>query len=231
MRAAPLRTPALAAGMLLSLLAPLACQAQAQTTQSQTTQAQTTHSQNTQQVGNIQFTLAEGLTIESAASQPLVHWPVVADWDASGRLVVVESGGVAKPIEEHNKLLLHRIVRLVDDDGDGNFDRRIVAADKMPFAEGVLCLGNELLVCAPPQIWKLSDADGDGVCESREIWFDGQTLTGCANDLHGPYLGRDGWIYWCKGAFAEQTHELIGGGQLRDSAAHIFRRRIEWWAD
>ena len=41
--------------------------------------------------------------------------------------------------------------------------------------------------------------------------FEGQTLTGCANDLHGPYLGPDGWIYWTKGAFAEQTYETSDG--------------------
>ncbi len=184
-------------------------------------------SQNIQQVGEIQFSLPAGLSVERAASESLVHWPVVADWDSEGRLVLVESGGVSKPIQEHNKQLLHRVVRLVDENHDGQFDRRIVAADQLPFPEGVLCLGVDLLVSAPPNIWKLTDADGDGVCERREIWFDGQTITGCANDLHGPYLGRDGWVYWCKGAFAEQTHLLRSGQTAIDSAAHIYRRKIE----
>ncbi len=170
------------------------------------------------------FRLAEGLEIELVAEEPLIRWPVVADWDEQGRLVVVESGGVGWPIQEHNQQLLHRIVRLVDDDRDGKFDRRIVAADRLPFAEGVLCLGNDLLVGAPPNIWKLSDQDGDGVCEERQVWFDGQTVTNCANDLHGPYWGRAGWIYWCKGAFGEQTHELTNGTTLHDKAAHIYRR-------
>jgi putative heme-binding domain-containing protein len=39
-------------------------------------------------------------------------------------------------------------------------------------------------------------------------------------------LGRDGWIYWCKGAFAEQTHSLVDGRTLTSSAAHIFRRKL-----
>jgi putative heme-binding domain-containing protein len=53
----------------------------------------------------------------------------------------------------------------------------------------------------------------------------GKTLTGCANDLHGPYLGPDGWIYWTKGAFAQQTYERPGKPPFVTKASHIFRRR------
>ncbi len=167
------------------------------------------------------------LQVDLVSSPELVRWPIVADFDEANRLVVAESGGVSRPIEEHNKRALHRVVRLIDADGDGKFDRRLLAADKLPFSEGVLCVGNDILVSAPPNIWRLIDGDGDGVCENREVWFDGQTITGCANDLHGPYRGHDGWIYWCKGAFAEQTHALYGNQKLTTSAAHIFRRKPE----
>ena len=178
-------------------------------------------------IGDINFTIPRGYELTQVATEPLTKWPLIADWDQNGDLLLVESAGVSKPIVEHNKQELHRIVRLIDRDQDGKFDERVVVADKLPFTEGVLALGNDLLACAPPNIYKLSDKDGDGVCEQREVWFDAQTITGCANDLHGPYLGRDGWIYWCKGAFAEQNHNLLSGKQLKTTAAHIFRRRIE----
>jgi putative heme-binding domain-containing protein len=76
-------------------------------------------------------------------------------------------------------------------------------------------------------IWKFTDQDDDGVSDRREVFFDGKTLTGCANDLHGPYAGRDGWIYWCKGAFAPQTYERPGRAPLETKAAHIFRARVD----
>ena len=176
--------------------------------------------------GALNLTIPSEMQIEKVATDPLVKWPIVADWDAQGRLVVAESGGVSKPIVEHNKLGLHKIVRLVDRDGDGVFDDRIVAAKDLAFPEGVLCVGNSILVAAPPEILKLTDVDGDGVCEQREVWHDGKTITGCANDLHGPYMGRDGWIYWCKGAFAEQTYTLLNGKTLVTKASHIFRKRL-----
>ncbi len=181
---------------------------------------------NQTKIGEISFSLPDGLTISSVAGEPLIKWPIVADFDDQGRLVVAECGGVTAPIAEHNQLKLHKIIRLVDDDRDGVFDRRIVAADQLAFPEGVLCVGNDLFVAAPPLIWKFTDADDDGVCEHREVWFDPGTLTHCANDLHGPYMGPDGWIYWCKGAFAEQTHELADGRTIISSASHIYRRQI-----
>ena len=179
------------------------------------------------QIDDLTLTVPDGINVTKIAGEPLITWPVLADWDPQGRLVVVESGGVSRPIEAHNEKRLHRVVRLVDENGDGTFDARILAADQLPFAVGVLCAGNDLLVSAPPEILRLSDQDGDGYCEQREVWLDAETITGCANDLHGPYEGRDGWIYWTKGAFAEQTHELPTGITLRSSAAHIFRRRLE----
>jgi putative heme-binding domain-containing protein len=86
-------------------------------------------------------------------------------------------------------------------------------------------LDGSLYVAAPPHIWKLTDTTGDGRADTREIWFDGKTLTGCANDLHGPYRGPDGYIYWAKGAFAKQEHTLANGKPFTTRAAHLFRAK------
>ena len=166
----------------------------------------------------------DGFSIELVAGPPLVERPVVAAFDDDGRLYVAESSGSNDPVETQLAERPHSILRLEDDDGDGRFDRRTVFADRMMFPAGAMFLDGSLYVSAPPSIWKLTDADGDGVAEERVEWFQGMTLTGCANDLHGPYLGPDGWIYWCKGAFAEQTHQ-VNGREWKSRAAHIFRCR------
>jgi putative membrane-bound dehydrogenase-like protein len=169
--------------------------------------------------------VADGFVVERVAGPPLVDRPIVADFDEQGRLYVADSSGSNDKVEKQLAEKPHRIVRLEDVDGDGRFDKSIVFADRMMFPEGALWYDGSLYVSAPPSIWKLTDTNDDGVADQREEWFEGKTLTHCANDLHGPYLGPDGWIYWCKGAFGEQTHAREKKPPLVTRASHIFRRK------
>ncbi len=177
------------------------------------------------QPGQPAFTVPDGFEVVRVAGPPLVERPIVADFDEDGRLYVAESSGSNAKVEQQLAERPHRVLRLEDVDGDGVFDRRTVFADRMMLPEGAMWFDGSLYVAAPPSIWKLTDTDGDGVADLREEWFQGRTLTGCANDLHGPYLGPDGWIYWTKGAFAEQTYDRLGQPPLVTKAAHVFRRR------
>ena len=171
------------------------------------------------------FTLPDGFTIELAAAPPLVERPITADFDEQGRLYVADSSGSGDKPAQQLKDKPHRIVRLVDTRGNGRFDQQTVFANHMMFPEGTLWLDGSLYVAAPPSIWKLTDTTGSGTADQRAEWFNGKTLTGCANDLHGPFLGPDGWIYWCKGAFAEQTYERPGHKPFITRAAHVFRAK------
>ncbi len=174
---------------------------------------------------NHTFTVPDGFEVELVAGPPLVERPIVADFDEQGRFYVADSSGSNDKLEKQLQDKPHRIVRLDDADGDGRFDKSTVFADKMMFPEGAMWFDGSLYVGAPPSIWKLTDTDGDGVADHRAEWFQGRTMTGCGNDLHGPYLGPDGWIYWCKGAFAKQTYERPGKVPFVTRAAHIFRCR------
>jgi putative membrane-bound dehydrogenase-like protein len=171
------------------------------------------------------FKVPAGFALDRIAGPPLVNRPITAAFDDQGRLFVADSSGSNDNVQKQLVEKPHRIVRLVDTDGDGTFDRQTVFADRMMFPEGTMWHDGSLYVAAPPSIWKLTDKDGDGVADERVEWFKGKTLTHCANDLHGPYLGPDGWIYWCKGAFASQTYERPGKSPLLTRAAHILRSR------
>jgi putative membrane-bound dehydrogenase-like protein len=171
------------------------------------------------------FSVPDGYTVERVAASPLVDRPITMAFDETGALYVADSSGSNEKPDVQLKNPTHRIVRLVDRDGDGVFDSNTVYADKLAFPEGTMWLDGSLYVAAPPQIWKFTDINSDGVADKREVWFDGKTLTGCANDLHGPYAGPDGFIYWCKGAFAEQKHMLADGRKFVTRASHVFRMR------
>ncbi len=179
----------------------------------------------TNRIGDHSFVIPDGFTIERVSSSDLVQRPISASFDERGRLYVTDSSGTN---EKQDKQLLnptHRIVCLEDTNGDGAFDRSTVFADKLAFPEGCLWFEGSVYVAVPPSIWKLTDTNGDGVCDVRVEWYKGGVLTGCANDVHGPYLGPDGRIYWTKGAFAQLDLKDGRGRPIKDRAAHIFRAK------
>ncbi len=171
------------------------------------------------------LTVPDGFEVEQIAGPSMVNRPIEADFDEQGRLYVTDSSGSNAKVDKQLAEKPHRIVRLEGVDSEGRFQKSTVFADKMMFPEGAMWLDGSLYVGAPPSIWKLTDTNDDGIADERSEWIQAKTLTGCANDLHGPYAGPDGWIYWCKGAFAQQTWERPGKEPLVTRAAHIFRCR------
>lgn len=170
------------------------------------------------------FTLPEGFSIELAAGADLAPRPITAAFDEKGRLYVADSSGTNANVKEQLEKKPHRVLRLEDTNGDGTFDKQTVFVKNVMFPEGTMWLNGSLYVSAPPHILKFTDTDDDGVADKEEVWFDGKTLTGCANDLHGPYRGPDGFVYWCKGAFAKQEY-TVNGKKFGTRAAHVFRAK------
>ncbi|MSU36205.1 MAG: dehydrogenase [Pedosphaera sp.] len=179
------------------------------------------------EVGSQHFTLPDGFTIELAAGSMLVPRPMSASFDDHGRLYVTDSSGSNVPAAEQLKDPRSRVLRLEDSHGDGRYDKAVVFADKVMFPSGCLWHEGWVYVAAPPSIWRFRDRDGDGVADEREEWFKGGTLTSCGDDVHGPYAGPDGYIYWTKGEREEQKHERPGKKPIFDAASHVYRARTD----
>lgn len=175
--------------------------------------------------GSRTIRVPDGYEVQKITEPALVERPIAVARDERGRLYVTDSGGMTERAEQQLEAKPHSIRRLEDTDNDGIYDRSTLFADRMMFPEGCQWFQGSLYVAAPPEIWKLTDTNDDGIADQREVWFDGRTLTGCGNDLHGPYLGHDGLLYWCKGAFAEQTYTLPTGKPFVTRSSHIFRAR------
>ena len=171
------------------------------------------------------FSLPKGFTVKLVTVPTLVERPVHMYFDEEGALYVTDSSGDSRKAPVQVKTPSHRILRLEDHDGDGVFDHSTVFAEKVAFPEGILVYKGEVYVAAPPHIWKFTDKNEDHVADERVSWFNGETVDGCGNDLHGPYLAPDGWFYWCKGGFQEQSLRLGNGHRHTGRAAHIFRAK------
>lgn len=168
------------------------------------------------------FQVPEGYTVELAAPPALVRHPMMADFDEQGRLYVAASAGENLPRAELEKRLPNFIQRLEDTDGDGIFDKATTFADRMTFPQGCLWLDGSLYVASSGAIWKLTDTDDDGVADVRKKIVGDFGYTGNAADVHGPFLGPEGRIYWCEGRHGHEIRDADGELISQGKAARIF---------
>src|SRR5690348_13226242 len=97
------------------------------------------------------FTLPPGYHIELVASEPDVEDPVVATFDADGRLWVAEMRAYMPDSYAHNEdAMIGRIVVLESTRNDGHFDKRTVFLDNIYLPRAVAPLGDGVLVGSPP---------------------------------------------------------------------------------
>ena len=151
--------------------------------------------------------LPEGFELVVAAEAPLVTHPIMGCLDDRGRLFVSYATGVNCNNKQLDANPPNRVLMLEDTDKDGIFDKSTIFADKMTFPQGGCWLNGSLYVCSPPGVWKLTDTDGDGVADEREMIVRGFDYTGNAADVHGPWLHPNGRLYWCHG---RKGHKVIG---------------------
>ena len=166
--------------------------------------------------------VAPGFEVTVAAAPPLVRYPMMACFDPQGRLYIAESDGRNLTTKEEIEKELPRFVRrLVDSDGDGVFDDSTIFADKMTMPEGGLWHDGALYIISPPYLWRLEDADDDGVAEKREKILGYMEFDGRANQ-HGPYLGPDGRLYFTGGHFGYDFVGTDGSRTGSSRAAGVF---------
>lgn len=166
-----------------------------------------------------------GFVVEQVAGPGLVERPMLAALDDEGRLYVADSAGVNLRGPELAKDPPHVIRVLEDVDGDGRYDRSRVFADKLVFPQGVLWHDGAVYCSSPPSFWRLTDRNGDGVCDERTELATGFANTGVADDMHGASLGIDGRIYWCAGRFPHSIRTPRGDLVHKGTAPLILRCR------
>src|SRR3954464_13673960 len=109
-----------------------------------------------------QFYLPPGFHAELVAAEPLIQDPIAIDWDADGRMWVVEYPEFVPDLQtpEPNLAPIGRIVVLENVDNDGRMDKRTVFADGLVQARAVKALDHGILVLEPPNVWLMHDSNG-----------------------------------------------------------------------
>src|SRR5262245_2652326 len=108
-----------------------------------------------------------------AAAPPLLKHPIMGCLDDRGRLFIGDAAGLNLDRESLEQQLPNRVLMLEDRNGDGVHDTTSVFADKLTFPHGGCWLDGSLYVAAPPGLWKLTDTNGDGVADQRELILGG----------------------------------------------------------
>ena len=164
----------------------------------------------------------EGYSVELAAAPPLVTHPTMACFDPRGRLYVCDNAGVNMTDEELERELPNSIRRLEDRDGDGRFDSFTVFADQMTFPMGGVFHEGSLFVASPPNIWRLTDTDDDGVADRREIIVSEFGYNGNAPSIHGCFLGPCGRLHWTDGYHGHEFKDGEGNITSKREGSYLF---------
>jgi putative heme-binding domain-containing protein len=172
------------------------------------------------------FHLPPGFTVERVAAPPLVRYPLFAAFDDRGRLYVAEGTGTNLSGEDLRAKKLGRIRLLEDRDGDGTFEASRVFADGLVAPQGVLWHDGAVYTASHPSLWKLEDPDGRSVATKRTELVSGFGFNGNGCDLHGPFLGPDGRLYWTDGRHGYKV-TTRDGQKLEGLAARIWRCRTD----
>jgi putative membrane-bound dehydrogenase-like protein len=142
----------------------------------------------------------EGVMVALAAAEPLVLDPVAFDWDARGRLWVVEMADY--PLGMDGKGQPGGRVRILEDtDGDLRYDKATLFAEGLRFPTGILTWRDGCLITAAPEVLFLRDENGDGKVDDggRTVLLSGFQEGNQQLRVNGLRWGLDGWVYCANG--------------------------------
>ena len=152
------------------------------------------------------FILPAGYRMEIVLSEPDVISPVAIEFDPNGRMYVAEMISYmmdAEATNEHDPL--SRITRYESTQNNGVYDKRTVFADDLIAPRLILPLEDGAILTSETDsldLIKLTDTDGDGVADRREIVWTGIGRRGnIEHQESGLIWGLDNWLYTTYNAF------------------------------
>jgi putative heme-binding domain-containing protein len=161
--------------------------------------------QNGAQAESPPFSVPDGFLVQRVADDRLAHDCFCMTLDGKGRPIVSGPGYLRT---------------LMDEDGDGLFDRGVDwTGEMMQGAQGLWLDGNTLYWVADGGLWRSTDTDGDSVANAKAQRVL-EVPTGREHDCHAIKRGPDGFWYFIAGNFAANVGRLAN-----DPGAPVSRPR------
>jgi putative membrane-bound dehydrogenase-like protein len=155
--------------------------------------------------------LKRGFKAELVAQEPLVRDPIFIDWDAKGRMWVVEMGDY--PFHEQDgKTRSGRIKILEDTDGDGIYDRATLFLDNLQYPTGLAPWKDGVFVASVPDVFFIEEHNGRP--GKRTPILSGFTLGNPQHLVNGFCWGLDGWFYGGNGDSGGKVIEARSGREF-----------------
>jgi len=119
------------------------------------------------------FRVEPGFRIELVAAEPLIADPVELAFDEQGRLWVLEFTQYNQEFPGGDPNVRGKLKVLRDTDGDGAMDTAVTFAENLNYASAFALWRGGVFLGETPDIVYLSDTDGDGRADRREVVFTG----------------------------------------------------------
>jgi putative membrane-bound dehydrogenase-like protein len=164
------------------------------------------------------MTAADGLQATLFASEPQIQNPTNIDIDQRGRVWAVEAVNYRTTMRNWGMLRPDgdRVVILEDTDGDGVADKESTfwQSKELVAPLGICVLpqakGTKVIVSAAPNVWLLTDADGDDKAESAVKLFTVGGNWDHDHQVHAFSYGLDGRFYFNMGNEAKKLMDVDG---------------------
>jgi putative membrane-bound dehydrogenase-like protein len=151
-----------------------------------------------------QFKTADGLAVSLWAAEPMIQNPTNIDVDERGRIWATEAVNYRSTFRPWKTLREEgdRVVILEDKNGDGEADleKTFWQSKDLQAPLGILVLpqdkGTKVIVSAAPNIWLLTDADGDDKAEKADLLFKVGGNWDHDHEVHAFVFGVDGKFYF-----------------------------------
>jgi len=164
------------------------------------------------------MTVPDGLEATLFASEPMVVNPADMDVDARGRVWITEGANyrISKRMNKPWGELRpggDRIIILEDTQGAGVADKvtTFYQDPTVNTALGVCVLGNRAIVSSSPYVFVLTDTDGDGKADRRELLFEDTSAGDHDHCVHTFVFGPDGKLYFNFGNEVRELRRPKGG--------------------